>query len=96
MDLEIFTTDEQRQTAIDNLRGFTDLPGWKLIEKVLNINIEEFDQQLRDADFASIDELRLVQKRRSDLHKFKSLPKLILDEARNVLPSQDDDEDDES
>jgi hypothetical protein len=92
MDLEIFDTDEQRQAAITALLGFTEHHGWKLIEKVLDMNIEAFDEQLRDSDFASIDDLRLVQKRRSDLYKFKSLPKLILDEARNVPPPEDEDD----
>jgi hypothetical protein len=93
MDLEIFKNDEEREAALVALGGFTDLSGWKLIERALDLNIAAFDEQLRDAEFDSIDDLRLVQKRRSDLYKFKSLPKLILDEARNVPPVQDGDED---
>ena len=45
---DLFTTQEERETVVNNFRNLLDTPGWQLIAKILDENIELIKTQILD------------------------------------------------
>lgn len=97
MQYEIFENDKEKGKATAALTGFTDLPGWKLIEKAIDLNVKYFEDQLKDRiekkrDFDSLLEIYAIQDRIDDLKSLKDLPTQIF-LAAQPEPIEEEDED---
>lgn len=93
LNLDIFESDEQRAAAASVLPQFIDSPGWKLVTKVLALNIEYFANELKDRhDFTSLEEVYRLQDRLGDLSQLSDLPAILLAEATATSPDEDTDD----
>lgn len=87
MNYDIFETEEEKAAAVPALTGFTDLPGWKLILKAIDANIQYLEDQLKEKiesrrDFANLEQLYALQDRIDDLKIFRTLPESIMQAAQ--------------
>jgi len=82
MDYEIFKTEKEKLEACQFLPQLQDHPGWKLIIKALDLNIQHFQKELRTKPFESLQEVSVLQDRISDLENLKFLPENLLKEAQ--------------
>src|SRR5690242_8289241 len=96
MDYDLFTNEKEKQAAITSLHGFIDSPGWKLIEKALDLNAKYFEEQLRanlrDGRFESLEQANSLQKRIDDILSLKDLPNKLL-QAAQPEPEEEEEED---
>lgn len=96
MNYSIFENDHQKAEAIAALTGFADLPGWKLIVKALDANIQFLEDQLKERiedrrDFENLEQLYALQDRIDDLKSLRTLP----DDIWKAAQPEDEAEEDE-
>jgi len=95
MKYDIFE-NENKAEARKALQQLVTEPGWKLIEKAIDANIEYFTDHQRNRievkrDFKNLEELYALQDRIDDLRALKDLPKELFDAAQDDEEEEDED-----
>jgi hypothetical protein len=87
----MFKNDQEKQDAITHLPTLKDNPGWKFIERALDADVAQLEDQLHERkDFASLEEVYKIQDLRDAAIAFKNLPDKIVAEAKDEPPEQED------
>lgn len=91
MELNIFKNNEERAQARAVLKSLKDHPGWQFLVRAFDLNIEHFNQELRDKrDFTSIEEVYRLQDQLTDLEHYRNLPDVLIDEATDGEPAKEE------
>ncbi len=90
MKYDIFENDKDKTEGRKALKELVEHPGWKLITRALDLNIEYFSEQLKHRielkrDFENLEQLYALQDRIDDLKQMKDLPKTLARERFCML-----------
>ncbi len=77
---DLFPTKEEQISASESLKALVHSNGWKVLTKIIDKDLEKYDNQLKFTDFNNIEEQRAVQKRYADLLLLKEYPGQIVRE----------------
>lgn len=85
LDLDIFKNDKERGDCVNAMQNLLASPAWPFILRVLKLNAEIVDADLRTReDFKNLEEVYGLQKDLAFIENFRDLPKTLMKEARNT------------
>lgn len=90
MDFEIFTSDKDKAEARHALAELVEHPGWKFIQRALDLNIEHARLMLEEEEFESVEEVVYTQERLADLRSYAKLPTLLLEAAQEDISTEEE------
>ncbi len=86
---QLFPTEAEKNEAREALEILRKSSGWKVVEKLLDFDIEKLDNDLKTLNFESLEHQRQVQDRYATRVLLKSLPEDIIRALSNE-PSADE------
>lgn len=86
------TDDKELQQMRADFESLINQPGWNRIVKVLDDKIEYFDEQIKSANFDSIEAFELMRHRRNLCEQIRNMPIIIVamrEMAEGIEPNLD-------
>lgn len=91
MKYDIFENEQDRADARKALPELIQHPGWKFIERALEINKEHETEKLKATkNFDNLEQVYALQDRIDDFDTYKNLPDLLLQSAQEEKPEEED------
>ena len=90
MTYDIFTDENDKQTAREVMPQLVDHPAWKFIVRSIEANIKYLTNELTDGDFKTLLEVQLKQEQIAHLTSLLYLPQTILQAAAPEIADEEE------